>query len=285
MNPGTTTVDPLASSGPSTLRARRAVRARSGAAAPYCASVAMISTASTNAARRLALEIAAARHAAARRSPREASRSLARGSRWPSTAAAPHSSRYSRAAASTLASSRRRAAPGAIRPLTICRWRRRSSAAIRPGAFVRPAAAWRAPSRSRSVTPANADATTTSGPECAATSATALRMAFASASDAPPNFQTCSVRFTSANPRGRRQRRQTIERLADRGVVVRQLDRRIGVARREPGDPMRVVRRLEFREFQAVRGGNDDDPVGLPDLATERSASRAPRARRRCGDR
>ena len=45
---------------------------------------------------------------------------------------------------------------------------------------------------SRSVTPASADATTTSGPRCAAICSAAAAMARPSASDAPPNFQTSS---------------------------------------------------------------------------------------------
>ena len=65
--------------------------------------------------------------------------------------------------------------------------RRRSTAASGS-----PATERRAPSSSRSVTPASAETTTTSGPRCAWISETALRTAAASASDAPPNFQTSS---------------------------------------------------------------------------------------------
>ncbi len=66
-------------------------------------------------------------------------------------------------------------------------WRRRTEAASGS-----PATERRAPSRRRSVTPARAETTTTSGPRWARTSATAWRTAAASASDAPPNFQTSS---------------------------------------------------------------------------------------------
>ncbi len=81
MKPGTTAIVPASSIGTRRRRAWRDVCASSGAAPPWLPSVAMISVASTYAARRRAFDSAAARIDAAMRSPRDTSRSLARGAR------------------------------------------------------------------------------------------------------------------------------------------------------------------------------------------------------------
>ena len=93
-----------------------------------------------------------------------------------------------------------------------------------------------APFSRRSVTPASADATTTSGPACAAMSAAALWMAAASASEAPPNFQISRSRgadVTSTAPRRDRfGGHDAVDRPAHGVVVVRQLHRRVRIPRR-----------------------------------------------------
>ena len=195
MKPGTTAIVPAFGSPCKRRRTRRAVAARLGAALPWCPSVATISAASTYAARRCARVSAAATIDAAMRSPRETSRSLARGARCPSTPIAMHSSRYSRAAPSIVASSRRRAGPAGMSARATSRCRRRKTAAARAAAAPLPDVAAAAPSSRRSVTPPSADATITSGPLCRAMRSTARSMAETSASDAPPNFQTSNARF------------------------------------------------------------------------------------------
>ena len=185
-NPGTTGVTPRASSGPSTRRAARRVWSRSGDALPCRPSVTTISMGSTRRAR----GTTAASSALESRSPRLTSRSDARADSSPSAATARQTSRYSRADASSAASSRRRAGAGSRQASMTARCRRSSAAATCAPASASPSADRRAPSSSRSVTPASADATSTRRPWCPATSAAARRRPAASASEAPPNFQT-----------------------------------------------------------------------------------------------
>ena len=197
MKPGTTGVMPRRSRSLRRVRVRLRVSTRSGAAAPCRPSVATSSAASICWPRRPEADRAAATIALLARSPRATRVSLARAERSPSEAMAWAISRYSRAAASRATSTPFRAEGLDTRAWARSRCRRRNVAATCEAAAGSPATERRAPSRSWSVTPARAEATITSGPGWASMSRTAWRTAAASASEAPPNFQTCrgSARF------------------------------------------------------------------------------------------
>ena len=81
---------------------------------------------------------------------------------------------------------------------------RRKTAATSAPAAASPSEARRAPPRRRSVTPNNAETVTTNGPRCGRIRPTTRRIAAASATDAPPNFQTCRgvvrAAFTKKHP-------------------------------------------------------------------------------------
>ena len=176
MKPGTTGVMPRGEQRP-----QQAPRAAAGFGAAPGAALAVLPVGHDDlgrvdvlSARRRRATIAAARMAADIRSPRATSMSLARGARCPSTATAPHRSRYSRAAASM------RGEQGApCRTFRQQRFRdvvmaakedRGSLVRLRPPFRTRRASRR---SSSRSVTPPSADATITSGPGWPAISAAA----------------------------------------------------------------------------------------------------------------
>ena len=269
MKPGTTGVVPAASSGRSARRARRPVSGRLGAAPPCWLSVATISAASTYCApsalrqhrgEQRGRHALAAGHqdvAGARRRCGRARRSrrTARGTRAPTR-------RSWRAAC---------AAPG---PRAAARGRcpdAGAGAPPRPGSRRPPcpAAACAAPSSSWSVTPASADATTTSGPGMPGDEAGGALNRARVGQRRPaelPHFETATLysahgclSVNAAHGRG-----QFVDRAADRVVAVRQFDRGVGIARRHAVERARVIRDLELGEFQPVGRGDHDHPIGRP---------------------
>ena len=155
----------------------------------------------------------------------------------------------------------RRSSPSSARragPPAAGRARRRGAGAgtrptpARPRRFARPWPSPR-PSSSRSVTPPSAEATMTSGPLCAAISATARRIAGGVGERRAaelPDFER-AARFSRCSPRSSardaaRSRRDAIDGAPHRVVVVRQLDRRVRVPRRHAGELAGVVRDLEL---------------------------------------
>ena len=144
MYPGTTAIVPALRSGRSVRCASFVVCTMFGVAPPCCISVATTSAASTYWTRRRARLSAAARIAADMRSPLDTSMSAARGSICPSTPTATASARYSRAASSIVASSRRRSAPaGATRERSPDAAAGRSPLCGPRPASIRPRHAWR----------------------------------------------------------------------------------------------------------------------------------------------
>ena len=193
MYPGTTGTRFALSTGASRARAAVADSATSGLAPPNWPSVCTISTASTTSARRPARAMAPASSSADRRSPRATSRSRVRGDRWPRMPTAVQMSAYSPIDASMSASAARRTGPRGNSASAARRCFCQSATAVAAEPFASPRMAWSAPRSSRSVTPARAEATITSGPSWAAIRVAAACTAVASASDAPPNFHTCGA--------------------------------------------------------------------------------------------
>ena len=263
MKPGTTGVDAARrAAGAAARRARRPVSARSGAAPPCCPSV-------TTIVGRIDVRRPAPRRGTARRressrtcrSPRATSMSLARGARCPSTATAPHRSRYSRAAASMRREQRAPCRPGRqqlLRDVAMAAQERRGGAC----GFVRLAGrgqrcAARAADRSRRRARRRRRR---AGRDAGDERGGALESRRASASEAPPNFQTSRppdarrappdtcVMNRSAAPAIRRggsdhARRSLGARRRSRSAV-RPEDSRGAAAR--PASAPRVVRDLEL---------------------------------------
>ncbi len=118
-----------------------------------------------------------------------------------------------------------------------------------------------------------------------------VRNAAASASEAPPNFQTCRRRARRGASPGRHQAEASaalvsasVDHAAHGVVVVRQLDGRVRVAPRPWPSCAHVIRDLEVGELQASRR-RDDDRRGRPGRCrrARRSFSSAASATPVCG--
>src|SRR5882762_5499392 len=184
MNPGTTATTPRARRRPSVLRTARSVRARSAEAWPKVSSVMMRSAAETYATGHPACSSAAANKRALICSPRARRESVAAGVIFRGTFSSANVS------STRLINSLRLAPVNRARASALCLRRR----AVAP-----PRTPLVAISSSASVTPARAETTTTIGAErWASTMLTACAIAWAVASDAPPNLWTCVLRDIAA---------------------------------------------------------------------------------------